>query len=39
MFSDFSPRKLCRLWDNAEKFGGAREDAGNMAPVRGMLDK
>jgi hypothetical protein len=33
------PRKSCRLRDNVEKSGGAREDANNMAPARGILDK
>ena len=32
-------RKSCRLWDNVEKDGGATEDAENMAPARGILDK
>ena len=32
-------RKSCRLRDNVEKYSGAREDAGNMAPARGILDK
>jgi hypothetical protein len=30
---------LRRLWDNVEKYGGAREDADNMALARGILDK
>jgi hypothetical protein len=32
-------RKSCRLWDNVEKYGGDREDAYNMAPMCGILDK
>jgi hypothetical protein len=32
-------RKSCRLWDNVEKYGKARNEADNMAPARGMLDK
>ena len=32
-------RKLRHLWDSVEKYGGAREDAGNMVPVHGILDK
>ena len=32
-------RKSCRLWDNVETYGGAREDADNMAPARGVLGK
>ena len=33
-------RKSCRLCDNVEKYGGAREVAdGNMAHARYMLDK
>ena len=31
--------KLCHLWDNVEKYGGARDDADNMAPARGKLYK
>jgi hypothetical protein len=31
--------KSCRLWDNVEKYGGAGEDADNMAPPRGILDR
>jgi hypothetical protein len=32
-------RKSCRLWDNVEKYGGAREDAENVSPARCILDK
>ena len=32
-------RKSCRLWDNVEKYWGAREDIENMAPACGILDK
>jgi hypothetical protein len=32
-------RKSCRLCDNAEKYGGDREDADNTAPAGGILDK
>jgi hypothetical protein len=32
-------RKLCHLWDNVEKYDGAREDVENMASARGILDK
>jgi hypothetical protein len=32
-------RKLYRLWDNVEKFGGAREAASNMAHARCMPDE
>jgi hypothetical protein len=32
------PRKPYHLWDNV-MYGGDREDADNMAPARGMLDK
>jgi hypothetical protein len=28
-----------RLWNNVEKYGGAREDADNMGPARSILDK
>jgi hypothetical protein len=38
MFSD-SSRKSCRLWENVKKYGGAREVADNIAPVRDILDK
>jgi hypothetical protein len=39
-FSDFSPRKKSSLLlDEVEKYGGAREEADNMAPARGKLDK
>ena len=31
--------KSCRLWENVEKYGGAREDADNMAPARGIMIK
>jgi hypothetical protein len=31
--------KSYRLWHNVEKFSGAREDAENMAPTHGILDK
>ena len=30
-------RKSCRLWDNVEKYGGARKDADDMA-ARCVLD-
>jgi hypothetical protein len=30
--------KSCRLWDNVEKYGGAREAAGNMAHKRFVPD-
>ena len=30
--------KSCRLWDNVEKYGGAREYACNMAPAPRILD-
>jgi hypothetical protein len=36
MFSDIF-RKSCRLWDNVEKYGGAREAADNTARARYML--
>ena len=32
-------RKSCRLWDNVEKYGGAREAEENMAHARCMQDK
>ena len=32
-------RKSRRLWDNVEKYGEARDDADDMAPARGILDK
>ena len=32
-------RESCRLWDNVEKRGEARQEADNMAPARGILDK
>ena len=32
-------RISCCLWDNVGKYGEAREDAENMAPARGILDK
>ena len=32
-------RKWCRLWDNVEKCGGARETPDNMAHARCMLNK
>jgi hypothetical protein len=32
-------RKLHRLWDNVEKYGGASEATYSMAPARGILDK
>ena len=35
----FSPLKSCRLWDNVEKYGGARDDADNMASKRVILCK
>jgi hypothetical protein len=35
----FSPRNLSRLWDNVEKFGGAREAADNMAHERYKLNE
>ena len=31
--------KSCRLWNDVEKVGRAREDADNMAHARGILDK
>jgi hypothetical protein len=31
--------KPCRLWDNIEKCGGAREAADSMAHARYVLDK
>ena len=37
MFSNFSPRKSRRLWDNVEKCGGAREAADNNAAARYKL--
>jgi hypothetical protein len=30
MFRNFFFRKSCRLWENVEKLGGAREAADNM---------
>ena len=30
---------VCPLWDNVEKYGGAREEKDNMAPARDILDK
>jgi hypothetical protein len=39
MFSNFSPQRSCRLWDNVEKYEGAREAANNMAPAGGILNK
>jgi hypothetical protein len=38
MISDFF-RKSCRLRQNVEKFGTAREEAKNMALARRILDK
>ena len=35
----FFPRKSFRLWDNVEKYGGAKGTADNMGPVCGMLDE
>jgi hypothetical protein len=32
-------RKSCRLWDIIKKYGGAREDAENIVPACGILDK
>jgi hypothetical protein len=37
IFSNFV-RKSCRLWDNVEKYDGAKEAADNMAHARCMLD-
>jgi hypothetical protein len=31
--------KSCRLWDNVKKHSGAREDADNMVPAHGVLEK
>ena len=31
-------RKSCRLWDNVEKYGGAREAADDNTAARWMLD-
>ena len=31
--------KSCRLGDKIVKYGGATEDADNMAPARGILNK
>jgi hypothetical protein len=39
MLSGFFFRKMCCLWDNVEKYDGAREDLKNMAPVRGIVNK
>jgi hypothetical protein len=33
----FLPRKSCRLWDNVEKYGTAREAEENMANARCMM--
>ena len=35
----FFPRKSCVLWDNVEKYDGAREAVDNMAPARDLLEK
>jgi hypothetical protein len=35
----FFSRKSYRLRENVEKVGGSREDAGNVALVRDILDK
>ena len=32
-------QKSYRLWDNIQKYDRAWEDAYNMAPARGVLDK
>jgi hypothetical protein len=34
----FSFRKSCLLWDNVEKFGGAREAANDNVAARCVLD-
>jgi hypothetical protein len=39
MFNNFFSLKSCRLWGNAKKYGGAGEDADNMALALGVLDK
>jgi hypothetical protein len=40
MVSNFFSRKSCRLWDNVEKYYGAREATDdNMAHALCMLDK
>jgi hypothetical protein len=31
-------RKSFHLWENVDKYAGAREEAENMAPTRGILD-
>ena len=31
--------KSCRVWNNAEKYGAAKEDANNIGPASGILDK
>ena len=35
MFSHFFPPKSCRLWDNVEKYGGAREAADDNIIAKG----
>ena len=40
MNSNLFSQKLCPLWDNGDKYGGAREAAdGDMAHAQSMLDK
>jgi hypothetical protein len=36
--SNFFFRKSCRLWDNVEKYGGARQAAENMVSARGIIE-
>ena len=37
MFNNFIFRKLCPLWDNVEKYGGAKQQKYSMAHAHCML--